>query len=106
MFTVEWIAAAYDDFKEICLHASTQEERDSILRAAYQIDELLQFSPSMQGEVIFAGQLSPEALDDLGTRMNFIPEVSGRLRIGPIEFYFTAYEDEGRTVVWSLRRRT
>ena len=59
MVTVEWKAAAYEDFTEMCLHASRREERERIQRATHQIDRLLEISPSNAGETIFAGQPEP-----------------------------------------------
>ena len=105
MFTVEWNAAAYEEFREMCLHAN-REDQDRIRRATFQIDQLLHISPRTQGTVVFSGQLRPETLDQLSERMEFIPEVLRRLRVDPIEVFFTDHEDEGRVIVWSFQRRS
>lgn len=106
MVTVEWKAAAYEDFTEMCLHASSREERERIQRATHQIDRLLEISPSTAGEKVFAGQLEPAMMTLLWNRQGSIPEVSRRIRLGPIEVYFTDHEDEGWAIVWCLQRRT
>lgn len=105
MVTVEWTASAFEELTVLSLDAS-RYERERILRAASRIDTLLQHSPSTKGEVVFAGQLAPNILDDLSIRMDYIPEVTRRIRQDLIEVYFTDHEDEGRAVVWCLYIRT
>ena len=105
MVTVEWTAGAYEDLTDLCNDAPG-DERERIIEAATRIDHLLQYSPSTQGEALFAGQLQPETLEELILRMDVIPEISRRIRFGPIEVYFTDHEDEGRAIVWCLQRRT
>ncbi len=105
MVTVEWTVGAYKDLTDLCLDAS-RDEHERILRAATRIDHLLQLSPSTQGEVVFAGQLPPKTLEDLRIRMDYIPEISRRIRQDLIEVYFTDHEEEGRAIVWCLQRRT
>lgn len=105
MVNVEWTSAAYSDFTEICLHASSREERDSIQQATHEIDRLLQISSTTAGEKVFAGQLEPATMILLWSRQGSIPEISRRVRLGPIEVYYTDHEDEGRAIVWCLRLR-
>lgn len=105
MVTVEWTATACKDMTHLCRDAR-RDERVRILKAACRIDSLLQHSPSSKGEVVFAGQLPPKTLADLRIRMEYIPEITRRIRQDLIEVYFSDHEDEGRAMVWCLQLRT
>ena len=105
MVSVEWHSAALEDLADIYLHANGVE-RDRIQRAAHEIDQLLRVTPSTKGERVFAGQLSELILTHLFDRKGSIPEISRRIRFGPIVAYFADQEEDGRAIVWCLQLRT
>ena len=64
MVTVEWNAAAYDDFTLRCQDAKSQKKRDPIRHTTHQMDRLRKISPETAGEKIMTVRLEPATKDE------------------------------------------
>lgn len=78
---------------------------DEIVRASYEIEELLKVDPSTKGrEAILAG-IDDDAETALEQRTGTIPEGLRYFEFGPLEVFFTPSEPDSLAVIWLIRHR-
>ena len=76
----------------------------SIIRASYEIDELLKVNPSSKGREVTSSTIDDQTALILEQRTGTIPEGLRSFEFGPLEVFFTASEPDSLAIIWLIRR--
>ena len=100
--TVRWHVKAVDELAELWLTGG----RDSIEKAANEIDSLLAVEPSQKGRPFALAMLDAPMTELLIERVNALPEDLRWIRLGPVEVLFWPRELDGMAIVLLIQKRT
>jgi hypothetical protein len=101
--SVRWHAGAQDELAGLWL---TSAARSNIERAANEIDQLLSVGPASKGRGGALATLDEESCRIIAERAAALPEDLRGMRIGPLEVFFVAKEDDCMAIVYRVRLRT